>query len=522
MGARAVARRSRRVLALASAVAVLAGVVLLTSGLLPRDSAASAPGARVGQEVPVTAMDRSVAPANNSPVLVADPGDRQFVALANRLDAPDFSCALHVSGDGGRSWAPVVPVRVLPEGAEKCYAPEVAFDRDGRLYYLFVGLAGRGNEPMGAFLTSSEDRGRTFSPPRRVLGPLSFAVRMAIDPDLGEAGRMHLVWIAVTADPPLGGFPAPPNPIMSAHSDDGGQSFSEPVQVSDAQRDRVVAPALALGPDHSVHVGYYDLGRDAVDYQGLEGPVWQEPWSVVLASSTDGGERFDEASVVEDAVVPYERVLLIFTMTPPALAVHGEQVCVAWADGRSGDADVLARCSDDRGRSWLKAQRLNDDEVGNGLSQFTPQLDFSPQGRLDAVFHDRRGHPSNGLNYAYLTFSTDGGRSWAPNVKLSRHASSSLVGQHYANPSAMGRAEFGSRLGLLSGPGGALAAWGDTRNSRPDSTGQDVFTATVELPRTGRSYAVPAGAVLVGAGALGLIAGRRRRPDTAGQPVVAT
>lgn len=508
----------RRWLLSVGAAAVLAGLGLLVGALLP--DGAQADAALVGLEVAVTAMDRSVAPANNSPVLVADPGDRQFVALANRLDAPDFSCALHVSGDAGRSWAPVVPVRVLPEGAEKCYAPEVAFDRDGRLYYLFVGLAGRGNEPMGAFLTSSDDRGRTFSPPRRVLGPLSFAVRMAIDPDLGQAGRMHLVWIAVTADPPLGGFPAPPNPIMSAYSDDGGESFTAPVQVSDAQRDRVVAPALALGPDHSVHVGYYDLGRDAVDYQGLEGPVWQQPWSVLLASSTDGGERFGEAVVVEDAVVPYERVLLIFTMTPPALAVHGEQVCAAWADGRSGDADVLARCSDDGGRRWNEATRINDDPLGNGLSQFTPQLDFSPQGRLDAVFHDRRGHPSNGLNYTYLTFSSDGGRSWAPNVQLSRHASSSLVGQRYANPSAMGRAEFGSRLGLLSGPDSALAAWGDTRNSRPDSTGQDVFTAIVALPASGPSWPVPVGVGLVGAGVLGLAASLLGRRTAGNRPGV--
>lgn len=47
--------------------------------------------------------------------------------------------ALHVSGDGGRSWAPIDPVPELPVGAEKCYGPEVAFDRNGVLHYLFVG-----------------------------------------------------------------------------------------------------------------------------------------------------------------------------------------------------------------------------------------------------------------------------------------------------------------------------------------------------------------------------------------------
>lgn len=140
-----------------------------------------------------------------------------------------------------------------------------AFDGDGVLHYLFVGLTGPGNEPMGAFLTTSGDRGRTFTPPRQVLGPLKFSVRMAIDRDAGGAGGLHLAWVDTSSDPPTGGFGPPPNPIMTAHSDDGGETFSSPVQVSDPDRLRVVAPALALGPDGAVHVAYYDLGDDVVD-----------------------------------------------------------------------------------------------------------------------------------------------------------------------------------------------------------------------------------------------------------------
>lgn len=459
-----------------------------------------------GLEVPVTAMNQAVGPANNSPTLLANPADRRFVVLANRLDAPDFSCALHVSGDGGQLWAPVEPVPQLPEGAEKCYAPEVAFDAEGVLYYLFVGLAGRGNEPMGAFLTTSDDQGRTFTPPRQVLGPLNFAVRMAIDPDLGETGRLHLVWIEATSDPPLGGFGPPPNPILAAYSDDGGHSFSDPVQVNDAERTRVVAPTLELGADHAVHVAYYDLERDAVDYQGLEGPVWPETWSVVLATSSNGGDGFGSGSVIDDSVVPPERVMLIFTMTPPALAVRGDQVCAAWADGRHGDSDILGRCSGSLGRDWEAIRRLNDDPEGNGLSQFMPNLAFSPEGRLDAIFYDRRPHPHNVLNYVFLTFSTDGGDSWAPNVRLTRHASNSRVGQQYANPSAEGKVEFGSRLGLLSRRGDALAAWADTRNSRPDTKGQDVFSTIVELPPAPRSGS-RLGVALLALGGVALIVG---------------
>ena len=74
------------------------------------------------------------------------------------FDALDFGCALEVSGDAGGTFVPANPVPTLPPGAEKCYGPEVAFDRKGTLYFLFVGLRGTGNTPMGVFLTSSSDR----------------------------------------------------------------------------------------------------------------------------------------------------------------------------------------------------------------------------------------------------------------------------------------------------------------------------------------------------------------------------
>ncbi len=87
---------------------------------------------------------------HNSPVLVADPKEPRFVLLASRLDSPDFSCALHLSGDGGRYWVPAEPVPQFPPGAEKCCAPELGFDRKSTPYYLFVGLQGIGQQSDGS------------------------------------------------------------------------------------------------------------------------------------------------------------------------------------------------------------------------------------------------------------------------------------------------------------------------------------------------------------------------------------
>jgi len=463
----------------------LLGGGLLTAGTLhlPRRVRAARP--IVGDETPLTALDEAVNPANNSPLLVADPDEPRFVVAAHRIDAPNFGCELEVSGDAGRHWAPARPVAQLPGGAEKCYAPEAAFDRQSRLYYLFVGLAGSGNRPVGAFLTVSIDRGRTWSVPHKVLGPLNFSVRMAIDRSQGPRGRIHLVWLRAIADVGLGALGPPPNPIMAAYSDDGGTTFSAPVQVSDPERQRVVAPALALGPDHAVHVGYYDLGNDARDYQNLDGPKWDEAWTVVLASSTDGGRHFRHGVVVDAEVAPPERVILIFTMPPPSIAVHGAEVCAAWADARTGDPDAVLRCSADTGRDWGPLRRLNDDAVGNGRSQYLPRISVSPSGRLDAVFFDRRADPANRRIEVFYTFSTDGGRHLAHNIRLSAEPSDSQIGSQYAGPGAAGQWDFGSRLGLLSTPTAAVAAWPDTRNSLPRRTSQEVYATVVSGLVTG-------------------------------------
>lgn len=509
-------RRLRGALGAGLVVALLA--VAAGGGLMAVDAATGAAPAGEPQpqgEVPVTATNLIDKPANNSPQLAVDPTEEQFVALANRRDGPGFDCALQVSGDGGRSWVSADPVPVLPEGAETCYAPEVVFDSDGTLYYLFVGLAGSGNQPMGVFLTRSTDRGRSFDPPKQVLGADRYQVRLALDRQAGDPGRLHLVWLQAEGEPSLGGLPAPPNPIMATHSDDGGETWSEPVQVSDPDRRRVVAPALAVGAEGAVHVAYYDLEGDERDYRGLEGPVWEGTWTLVATTSRDGGATFGDQTVVDDGLAPPGRVMLIFTMAPPALvADDAGNVYTAWHDARHDDWDVFLGRSRDAGRSWDGPVRVNDTPVGDGSHQHLPQLTVSPGGRVEAIFYDRRGTPDNrGENVSY-TYSTDRGESFAGNTTLTAVDFDSRIGPRYAVPSAAGQFEFGSRIALAAGDDRTLAAWTDTRNTGRGAPAQDVYATTVAWPQPGgalRLAGVALGAAgLAGLAAVGVTARRRR------------
>lgn len=463
------------------AVALIVAGGALAGGVgQARAGAVGAPVA--GEEVAVSATDLTERVSSNSPQVVADPTDGRFMALANRIDAP-FNCALELSGDRGRGWVTAVPIRALPQGVERCYAPEVAFDRHGRLYFLFVGLAGAGNSPVGTFLVHTDDRGRTFSEPEKVLDRHRYQVRMALDPTIGKEGRIHLVWLQPGADPGLGGLPAGPNPIMAAFSDDGGRTFSTPTQVSDTARQRVVAPAIAVGRDHALHVLYYDLQDDVRDYQGLVGPTWDGNWSLVSASSVDGGLHFGPGVVVDSDIVPAERVMLIFTMAPPSFAVDGSgRLFAAWHDARNGDWDVFLRRSPDGGNTWDPAVRLNDDGLHDGSHQYLPRLSTSPDGRVDAIFYDRRNNEENRGNDVYYTYSNDHGRTFSPNLRLTTRFFDSLVGPEYGVPSADGLVELGGRLALLSGRSGMFAAWTDTRNTILAAPAQDIFGTSVSFP----------------------------------------
>lgn len=476
------------------------GAVLLVAGASPasRAQAGSRAEVKVAVDAPVTAMDQRQEPVNTSPVLTIDPGDARLLVAANRRDAPGPSCALHVSHDGGRRWLPALAAPKLPEGANGCYAPQVVFGPDRVLYVVFVALSGPEAAPMGVYLATSTDQARSFSPTQAATGPGAVMATVAIDPTVGAKGRLHVVWVQANAPPPPHGLPPPPNPIMASFSDDGGRRFSTPVAVSDAQRQRVVAPVLAIGGGRAVHVAYYDLGDDEVDYRGLDGPVWQGQWSLVVATSSDGGSHFAPGVGAEPAVVPPERVRDVFSFPLPALAAdQSGNVYAAWHDARNGDWDVFVRHSADGGRSWGPPRRLNNDALGNGRNQYAVRLAAGRRGRLDAVFYDRSEDPANRHSQVVYSSSTDQGLTFARPVRLTSQPSAGVTGD---------------RLALVEDGSSVVAAWADTRNATSTSPGvQDIFAAKVSLPQaTRRPWGVLVAAAVSAVG-LALLMRRRRQ-----------
>ncbi|HUP68186.1 MAG TPA: sialidase family protein [Acidimicrobiales bacterium] len=492
----------------------LALVALGAGSALVASSLDEASARVVGRNVPISAQatDLRIIDANNSPTVVRSPTDANQLAVVNRIDTPRFSCDMHASFDAGATWQPVeIP---FPEGEElppRCFAPDAAFGADGTLYVSFVTLIGLGNTPNAAWVATARAGESVLSKPQRALGPLAFQVRVATDP--ARAGRLWLSYVNVVETATLG-IAAPGNPVQVVASDDGGATWTEPVKVSDPARQRVIAPSIASAPGGRLYALYLDLGDDALDYSGAHegrgGDPYAGTWSLVLARSGDGGRTWREA-VVDDKVVPTERIIVLFPPSP-SLAVDqkGDKVYVAFTDGRDGDADVRVWASENGGAGFGPGRRVNDTAAGDDTAQYLPRLAVAPNGRVDILYFDRRADPKNVMNHVSLQWSTDSGRSWRPRLRLSDRAFDSRIGFG----SERGLPDLGSRLGLVSTEQRALAIWTDTRAGTEASNKQDMARAVAAFTEESELRdPLRAGGVGVGAfGVILLVSGLFRRP----------
>ena len=464
------AKRNRN---LGAVAAILVGLVILVGALGVLVSRGGGP--EVGLNVAVNPP--GIITANNSPTVVRHPDRPEHLVVAHRIDRPGFSALVEWSDDGGTTWTAVTPP--LPEGTEPCaaspsstpcpFGPDVAFGPDGTLYVLYVELQGQGNTPARLWLSTSSDGGRTLQEPVQVAGELTFQARVVVAPD----GTLHLTWLQ--ADNVALNRLVGPAPVVASHSTDGGQTFSEPVPISDPARPRVGAATPVIDSEGDVVVLYQDFTGDRRDFENLEGPPAEEPFALVVTRSDDGGQTFSPGVELESGIVATKRFLVFLPEHPSLAAGPNGTLYAAWHGSSNGDDDVFLRRSDDGGATWSEAVRVNDNPVGDGTHQYLPQVAVAPGGRVDVLFYDRRVDPANVMTDAYLATSDDGAASFT-NLRVSSESFDSSVGPVFDDSYG---ADFGTRVGLDSIDGEAYAVWTDTRLGSLDTGRQDIFGAPV-------------------------------------------
>lgn len=424
----------------------------------------------------LVSQDRNPIVARNSPVLAVNPIQPTNMVVVDRVDRPDFTAGVHVTNNGGANWQEVA--LTVPAGITgKLFAPAATYDDEGMLYVSFVMLSGPGNSPDSFWVARSGDGGLRFDEPTRIAGAHTFQTTLAADP---KGRRLFAAWLQ--SNPAASEcelcFAQTGLPIVVSRSDDGGRTWSPPIQVSDGGRMRVGAPSLAVDPDGNPAVLYLDYGDDRVDWENLPG-TYDGRFALVLARSPDRGVRYEPGRVVDAEIVPPGRFLVYLPPRPSfAIGDDGDMLAV-WADRRSGDSDILLRRSTDDGRTWSAPVPVNRGALGDGVPQDLPAVGVSPGGRIDVVYYDRTLDRTGPMADVLLSSSSDSGTSFPKTFRLSTQTSNRRVGPQGSPHSE--EADFGSRISVASLSGGAVAAWTDTRNGSPDTDKQDIFLASVPL-----------------------------------------
>ncbi len=376
--------------------------LLLAAGLQAQDQLPPVPGGKVVTITPEAGYKNEPSIAVNA----KDPS--QLVAAYQKRSAIAYS------QDAGSSWkiatgtAPTdyrvsgdVSVTYDKRGAAiLCY---IAFDKLGTINYWAHGATRN-----GIFVRRSLDGGATWEAEARTVAawptkpdiPFEDKPYIAADnTDSKYAGNLYVGWTQWRIDESV---------ILFSRSTDGGQTWSAPVDISTHH-------GVPRDDNGSVE-GF----TGAVAADGTVYAVWADGNSIAFTSSRDGGKTFAKSrSVIQTAPLVFDVAGLDRANGFPEVAIdprHGRKgrLYVTWSDYRDGDIGVYCATSDDGGKSWSKAVRVNSNPAHDGTDQFFQWLAVDPvTGAANIIFYDRRLDPRNQKTTVTLARSTDGGRTFA-------------------------------------------------------------------------------------------------------------
>ncbi|MBT3231773.1 MAG: T9SS type A sorting domain-containing protein [Calditrichaeota bacterium] len=397
---------------------------------------------RVGPNVLVS-DDENHRHQNETCVAINPADPNHILGGCNDYRDGNVSCGWFVSFDGGENWE-----NGLVDGLDvfsRSGDPTLVLNSEGHAWYCGIHY-NRNDYVGGIFVSHSEDGGLNWDEPDWVIThegeddpPFDDKPYLGIDNTGSEFdGNLYVSWTRYGT-----------GQIYFSVSTDGGENWAEPLRLW-ANRGQGSLPIV--GPDGELYVVWKDYTWDRV----------------VGKKSLDGGESFGDVFVVAETVqLPNELPPSEFrTNSLPTGCVDisgGEnngRIYVAWADERSGDADILMCISDDGSENWSEPIRLNDDEIENGIDQFFPWMCSDPtDGKIYAIWYDRRLDEENMMvdTYGVIWNGIDDlpdneritSESWDPGVGFN----GGFIGDY---------------SGIAALEGKSHPAWCDTRNDNQD------------------------------------------------------
>lgn len=321
--------------------------------------------------------------------------------------------------------------------------PRVVVDDRGGVYRVWVDQwDGQGRDIR---FQRSADGGMTWLPEALVLDRDKPADGRSTAPRLlvDGSGRLLTLWRTKLRE---GGGR---KELRFLSSPDRGASWPGPPRVLN-RGGGALEGDLATDGQGRVYAAWYDERLGAATGAGTRS---RRGFVIYFNRSEDGGQswlaedvRLSGAGPEDREGAPGARRRAAFSAQPRIQADRQGRVVAAWVDNREGRTEVYVRVSEDRGRTW--GPELN---VSRGASSATDhQLLTDGEGRVYLVWTDAR----DGLDDVFFARSEDGGRRWEAPVRLSRRP----VG-----------ATLSTAPHLALGPRGHLyVAWQDRRHGRED------------------------------------------------------
>lgn len=465
-------------------------------------------GAVLGPNIRVSRDSPHYYPFENEPSIAANPRDPlNMVVASHDYGDPNYlvGIAVYRTRDGGRTWQG--PVRMIPTYGDSLSDPVLAAGRDGAFYLAYLSI--------GAYseisLAISRDGGESWTF-KRVLryNYTAFYDKpwIAVGPNPLAPSR-DAIYITYTEF--RGSFFTGYNlSIKLMRSFDGGLTFEGPFRVSWEGRDNETVVQWSypvVAPDGTLYVSFYGL-------RIVGNKVVQGMW---IVRSTDGGSTFSEPVLAAETswwFPGYSGVFGFRWIVPtPATAVGPDgSIYIAYEDSPGGPegldmADIFFVSSRDGGLTWSRPVRVNDDKTH--AAQFFPAIAVGRDGTIHIIWGDKRLDPDGPGYDIYYTYSRDGGRSFAKNVRVSDITSNAWLGIPFF---------IGDYFSLTAVDSGVYVVWTDSRRGSAEfvpgayqssALNQDIFIAFA-APRNGSSLEVQPRAVesglpqLVGIRARGL------------------
>ena len=297
------------------------------------------------------------------------------------------------SQDAGRSWQ---VVDVAPKNYRVSGDVSTTFDNQGHAFVCYIAFDklgtfnywAHGATRNGIYVRRSLDGGKTWEAkdyavaeqPSQPGIPFEDKPYIVADdnPRSRFAGNLYVGWTR---------WRLTDSQLVIVRSTDDGKTWSQPIEI-DAH------PGLPR-----------DDNGGAEGYDGVVAPdgtlysIWSQDDEILFTVSRDGGRSFSHARpIIHTAPSMFAVEALERSNGFPQIAIDpkSRRLYVTWSDYRNGDIDVFAATSDDGGKRWSPAVRVNNDPIHDGADQFFQWLAVDPaDGAVNVMFYDRRGDPRN-------------------------------------------------------------------------------------------------------------------------------